>query len=144
MKPRHAAALALVGWYLIIPPVFSPMGQHPRSFNDLSAPPNKWDIWAKFDSESECEKENDICGLKHPSASNSPVNILIRIRMAISSQYQKRGSLQNALRPTIRASREIKLSIGLGRKPAAGRVAEVNGYLTWRKDFRTAGVSMQP
>jgi hypothetical protein len=59
MKPRHAAALALVGWYLMIPPVFSPMEQHPRSFNSLSAPPNKWDIWAKFDSESECEKEKE-------------------------------------------------------------------------------------
>jgi hypothetical protein len=26
MNPRHAAALARVGWYLMIPPVFSPMG----------------------------------------------------------------------------------------------------------------------
>ena len=57
MKLRHAAALALVGWYLLIPPVFSPMGRHHRSFNDLSAPVNKWDVWAKFDSRAACEKE---------------------------------------------------------------------------------------
>jgi len=57
MNLRHAAALALMGWYLLIPPVFSPMGAHQRSFNDLSAPLNRWDIWAKFDSQGSCEKE---------------------------------------------------------------------------------------
>ncbi len=59
MNSRHIAALALVGWYLLIPPVFSPMGQHHRSFNDLSAPLNKWDIWAKFDSRDSCEKDKE-------------------------------------------------------------------------------------
>ena len=59
MKPRHAAALALVGWFLLIPPVFSPMGQHHRSFNDLHAPLNKWDIVSRFDSRAGCEKEKE-------------------------------------------------------------------------------------
>ncbi len=31
---RHAN---LVGWYLLIPPVFSAIGDHPRAFNDLNA-----------------------------------------------------------------------------------------------------------
>jgi hypothetical protein len=53
---RHTAALTLVGWYLMIQPVFSPMGRHPRSFNDLSALPHQWDIWAKFDSESATDR----------------------------------------------------------------------------------------
>jgi len=57
MNPRHAVAFALLGWYLLIPPVFSAMGDHPRAFNDLSAPINKWDIQASFDSEAGCEKE---------------------------------------------------------------------------------------
>ena len=57
MKPRHTAALALVGWYLMIPPVFSPMGDHPRAFNDLKASLNRWDIWASFESETSCKKE---------------------------------------------------------------------------------------
>jgi hypothetical protein len=59
MNPRHAAALALVGWYLLIPPVFSPMGNHPRAFNDLSASLNKWDIQASFESETSCVKEKE-------------------------------------------------------------------------------------
>ena len=52
MNLRHAAALALVGWYLLIPPVFSAMGSHPRAFNDLNAALNKWDIQGSFDSET--------------------------------------------------------------------------------------------
>jgi hypothetical protein len=44
------------GWYPLIPPVFSPMGRHLRSFNDLSAPLNRWDIWASFGSEISCRK----------------------------------------------------------------------------------------
>jgi hypothetical protein len=54
---RHAAALVLVGWYLLIPPVFSPMGGHPRAFNDLNAPINRWDIQGSFNSDASCEKE---------------------------------------------------------------------------------------
>ena len=58
MKPRRAAVLALVGWYLLIPPVFSPMGSNPRSSNDLTAPLNRWDIWGQpFNSEESCSKE---------------------------------------------------------------------------------------
>ena len=33
------------------------MGEHHRSFNDLSAPLNKWDIWAKFGSKADCDRE---------------------------------------------------------------------------------------
>ena len=67
MKPRHAAALMLVTWYLLIPPVFSPMGQHHRSFNDLHAPLNKWDIAGKFDSQASCEKEKDRLRAQAPN-----------------------------------------------------------------------------
>jgi hypothetical protein len=55
---RHAAALALVGWYLLIPPVFSPTGNNPRSSNDLTAALNRWDILGRpFNSEESCSKE---------------------------------------------------------------------------------------
>jgi hypothetical protein len=56
MKPRHAAALALVTWYLIVPPP----GQ-PRSNGGSSAPPNdsaplsQWTIRNSYDSEQPCE-----------------------------------------------------------------------------------------
>jgi hypothetical protein len=58
MNRRDAAALALVGWYLLIPPVFSPMWSNPRSSNDLTAPLNRWDILGRpFNSEESCSKE---------------------------------------------------------------------------------------
>ena len=57
MRLRQATSLTLVSWYLLIPPVFSPMGEQRRSFNDLAAPLNRWDVWLKFDSDSKCEKE---------------------------------------------------------------------------------------
>ncbi len=59
MNIRHAAAFALLGWYLLIPPVFSPMGNHPRAFNDLNASLNRWDIQASFESDTSCEKEKE-------------------------------------------------------------------------------------
>jgi hypothetical protein len=49
MKPRHAAALALVGWYLIAPP--------PRSSDgviDPKAPLSEWQIEGRFDTIEEC------------------------------------------------------------------------------------------
>src|SRR5580692_11131302 len=87
MKPRHTAALLLVGWYLLIPPVFSPMGEHHRSFNDLTAPLNKWDIWAKFDSQ--------------PS-------IPMKIRTATFSPYRRHGRWLTACHPRIPASDHSK------------------------------------
>jgi len=57
MNALHAVALALVGWFLLIPPVFSAMGGHPRAFNDLNASLNRWDIRASFESETSCLKE---------------------------------------------------------------------------------------
>ena len=50
MKPRHAAALALVGWYLMQPPLVTP-----NSFN-FDAPLSRWDIEESFDTASDCEQ----------------------------------------------------------------------------------------
>jgi hypothetical protein len=46
MNPRHAAALALVGWYLMAP-----------APEDLSAPISRWDIVTSYDSATACEKQ---------------------------------------------------------------------------------------
>jgi hypothetical protein len=43
MKPRHAAALALVGWYLMVP----------TSWNDRLS---QWQVEASFDTAAECMK----------------------------------------------------------------------------------------
>ena len=49
MNRRHAAALALVGWYLMVPP---------RDGNSLNAlaPFSKWEIADSFDSANECRQ----------------------------------------------------------------------------------------
>ena len=53
MKPRHAAALALVGWYLMVPPM---EGDH----TNPSAPFSRWRMTAgSFDAASECRKALD-------------------------------------------------------------------------------------
>ena len=52
MNLRHAAALALVGWYLMVPPQ--------QSFKDhkyYEAPLVEWTHKATFDAEFECKQE---------------------------------------------------------------------------------------
>jgi hypothetical protein len=56
MKPRHAAALALVGWYLMTPPVSKDgdtvmVGGRPF---DVSAPISEWHFQGSFDSAVAC------------------------------------------------------------------------------------------
>jgi len=50
MKPRHAAAFALVGWYLMLPT--------PRGHNSLrygpDLPLSKWTVFQSFDSADDC------------------------------------------------------------------------------------------
>jgi hypothetical protein len=50
MKPRHAAALALVGWYLLMPPLRG--AGHP----DDQAPISAWTVFRKFDSTAACQE----------------------------------------------------------------------------------------
>ena len=52
MNLRRAAALALVGWYLMVPP---PVGSNFDSF-DKNAPLSKWRQPAAFDSAAACEQ----------------------------------------------------------------------------------------
>ena len=52
MKPRHAAALALVGWYLMLPPINSWPG---TPWIDRNAPLSKWTMQAAFNSAHDCE-----------------------------------------------------------------------------------------
>ena len=63
MNPRHAAALALVGWYLILPPMMMPCPskhppKHPPPLSfDGDAPLSRWNAVRSFDSAGDCEKE---------------------------------------------------------------------------------------
>ncbi len=52
LKSRHLAALALVGWYLMMPPD-SPKLPHEV---DADAPLSRWTIVTSFNDEDTCEK----------------------------------------------------------------------------------------
>jgi|SRR5208337_782905 len=54
MNLRHAAALALVGWYLMVPPVVQPSGGEEMA--DPSAPLSKWVNRGTFDSARKCDE----------------------------------------------------------------------------------------
>jgi hypothetical protein len=54
MKPRHAAALALVGWYLMVPFPDAP-GQTPNFRATLS----QWNQMGAFDTAVACDKERE-------------------------------------------------------------------------------------
>jgi len=56
MNLRHTAALALVGWYLMLPP----MNSWPRTpWIDRNAPFSKWTIQATLNSANDCEVARD-------------------------------------------------------------------------------------
>jgi hypothetical protein len=54
MKPRHATALALLGWYLMTPPLRSPGGELAPE-----APLSKWRSPHAYDSARECERAKE-------------------------------------------------------------------------------------
>jgi len=57
MRRRHAAALALIGWYLMIPPV---SGDRTNSFKLLrKAPLSEWTILNVFDSADSCSRHRE-------------------------------------------------------------------------------------
>jgi hypothetical protein len=52
MNLHHAAALALVGWFLMVAPVEQ---TGPFAKVDIKAPLNEWDSQATFDDRQACE-----------------------------------------------------------------------------------------
>jgi hypothetical protein len=54
MKPRHAATLALVGWYLLVPPVTDNEEKGVRA--GIHNPISQWHVSASYDTAKECER----------------------------------------------------------------------------------------
>jgi hypothetical protein len=54
MKPRHAAALALVGWYLIAPPIRN--GGPDYNYLDEHAAYPDWKLICVLNTEASCER----------------------------------------------------------------------------------------
>jgi hypothetical protein len=55
MKLRHAAALALAGWYLLVPPVLRAPDGHARA--NPAAPLSKWKFFGVYPTEEECRRD---------------------------------------------------------------------------------------
>jgi hypothetical protein len=53
VKPRHAAALALVGWYPMIPPSTG-------SEINIKAPIREWQQAGAYDTAAECEQDKNV------------------------------------------------------------------------------------
>src|SRR5258708_26826789 len=61
MKPRHAGALALVGWYLMVPPVTSEGLTDPNAtLVNGRAPISHWVIFRADDSADQYEQERQL------------------------------------------------------------------------------------
>ena len=69
MNLRHAAALALVGWYLMVPPI-SRQGE----FLD-NAPLSKWTLLDSMDSASDCNAEASRSDMRSKSEIRRNVKI---------------------------------------------------------------------
>ncbi len=83
MNPRHAAALALVGWYLMMPPPqFDPATHLPNGGPNLDAPLSDWRNEGSFDSAKECQ-----AGLKDNIA--FALQIQAKIRKEHRSEQQE-------------------------------------------------------
>jgi len=59
MTPRHAAALALVGWYMMTPPIESCIGASSGRSCEQT-PLSRWQIRATYDSRANCEKSKAV------------------------------------------------------------------------------------
>ena len=59
MNPRHAAALALLGWYLMVPPQNPHWREKRQPLYDESVPLSEWDINESFDTAIECQALRD-------------------------------------------------------------------------------------
>jgi hypothetical protein len=58
MNVRHAAALALIGWYLMVPPLAHDP-KEPQALVDGLAPISECDVQEVFDTARECKEARD-------------------------------------------------------------------------------------
>ena len=84
MNLRHAAALALVGWYLMTPmPELDPGTHLPDGKPNMRAPLRYWTNQGSFDSAKECKAELES-------------DIKLHIQVAAQIRKEHRGEQQEA------------------------------------------------
>jgi hypothetical protein len=84
MNPRHAAALAVVGWYLMLPPFVK--GPDGARRVDSKAPLAQWSIDKSFESRDACEQAKS--GLQSPDQSLAPSAANVELRNATLAALQ--------------------------------------------------------
>ena len=81
MKPRHAAALALVGWYLMVPPLVD----EPYKVN-TEAPLPSWKVYQTFDTLDECDKSLLSVQDKYKRTASAPLGTIKKGSRAFALQ----------------------------------------------------------
>ncbi len=81
MKPRHTAALALVGWYLLIPPLVNA----PYKV-DTEAPLTSWKVSQTFDTREECDKSLLAAHAKYKPTATAPIGTIKKGTRAFALQ----------------------------------------------------------
>ncbi len=81
MKPRHTAALALVGWYLLIPPLVNA----PYKV-DTEAPLTSWKVSQTFDTREECDKSLLAAKAKYQHTATAPIGTIKKGTRAFALQ----------------------------------------------------------
>jgi hypothetical protein len=81
MRPCHAAALALVGWYLLVPPMVSA----PYKV-DTEAPLANWKVYQTFNTREECEKSQSAAQAKYKPTATASIGTIKKGSRAFALQ----------------------------------------------------------
>jgi len=89
MKRGHAAALALVGWYLILPPTHCCQNSDPKAPNydvlcgatkcggDVKAPLSQWVVKGTYDSVNQCASAASKTSIKDSMGNSIPAQCVL-------------------------------------------------------------------
>ena len=83
MKYRHAAALVLVGWYLLMPPLINA----PYKV-DTEAPLTSWKVYQTFNTAEECRKSLLSMQAKYQHSATAPTGSIKRGTRAFALQVE--------------------------------------------------------
>jgi hypothetical protein len=81
MKVQHAATLALIGWYLMIPPLVDA----PYKI-DTEAPLATWKVYQTFDTADECNKSLTAVKAKYEHTASAPLGTIEKGSRAFALQ----------------------------------------------------------
>jgi len=81
MKPRHAATLALVSWYLLPPP----LANAPYKV-DTEAPLTRWKMYQTFDTREECDKSQLAAQAKYKPTATASIGTIKKGTRAFALQ----------------------------------------------------------